>query len=292
MSKLRPGTTVPGYSHTSLPGLNAKSTTPNTYRDGRAPRLLVTKNALIGCRDSSVVLNYSFPMPDAGPGATIFLFDVDNTLLDNDAVIADIRSHLEQEVGADGARRYWLIFEQLRQELGYADYLGALQRFRTEQPHELRILSLSYFLTQYPFNRRLFPGALEVVQSVKRAGHTPVVLSDGDVVFQPIKVRNSGLLEAVEGHALIYIHKEQELADVEKRFPAKHYVLVDDKLRILAAVKKSWGDKVTTVFVRQGHYATDPAILKAYPAADVSVDHIGDLAKRDLAMISSCGRAL
>jgi len=211
----------------------------------------------------------------------VFLFDVDNTLLDNDRVIADLRRHLENEVGSPRARRYWRIFEKLRSELGYADYLGALQRYRAEHPRDLRLLTVSRFLIDYPFANRLFANSLDVIDYFKKRG-TVAILSDGDVVFQPRKVQRSGLFEAVDGHVMIYVHKEHELADVAHRFPARHYVLIDDKLRILTAVKKIWKNRVTTVFVRQGHYATDPKALVIYPAADVTVDHIGDLLHTDI----------
>ena len=210
------------------------------------------------------------------PAKIVFLFDVDNTLLDNDRVTADLRHHLEKEVGSEGAECYWNIFEQLRRELGYADYLGALQRYRNTNPHDLRLLTVSHFLIDYPFANRLFPHSLEVVERVKRWGQA-VILSDGDVVFQPHKVERSGLFKAVNGNVLIYVHKEQELDDVAQRFSGDHYVMVDDKLRILAAVKTIWGQRVTTVFVRQGHYALDPKMLATYPAADVSIERIGDL---------------
>ena len=214
------------------------------------------------------------------PARICFLFDVDNTLLDNDRVIGDLKRHLESEVGHDGAQRYWNIFEGLREEIGYADYLGSLQRYRQENPHDSRLLAVSRFLVNYPFANRLFPNSLDVVEHAKRWGPV-VILSDGDVVFQPRKVERSGLYEVFEGKALIYVHKEHELADVETRFPAEHYVLVDDKLRILAAIKELWGPRVTTVFVRQGHYALDPAILAAYPPADVTIERIGDLLEYD-----------
>jgi FMN phosphatase YigB (HAD superfamily) len=201
---------------------------------------------------------------------------VDNTLLDNDRVIEDLRVHLLREVGPKHARDYWAIFERLRTRLGYADYLGALQAYRTAHPRDLRLLTVSHFLINYPFANRLFPNSLDVIKKVQKWGRA-VLLTDGDVVFQPRKMDRSGLLKAVAGHALIYVHKEQQLADVAKRYPARHYVLVDDKLRILSAVKKIWGSRVTTVFVRQGHYATDPKILRRYPPADLSVGRIGEL---------------
>jgi len=211
----------------------------------------------------------------------VFLFDVDNTLLDNDRVIDDLRKHLHREVGSQRALRYWSIFNQLRSQLGYADYLGALQRYRAEYPRDLRLLTVSRFLIDYPFADRLFPNSMRVIDRFKKRA-TVVILSDGDVVFQPRKVERSGLFKAVNGRVLIYVHKENELDDVKKRFPARHYVLVDDKLRILTAVKKAWGRRVTTLFVRQGHYAVDPKVLAAYPPADVQINHIGDLLQADI----------
>jgi FMN phosphatase YigB (HAD superfamily) len=208
----------------------------------------------------------------------VFLFDVDNTLLDNDRVTADLKHHLEQQVGPERQQRYWEIFEQLRTELGYADYLGALQRYRVEYPRDPSLLTVSHFLINYPFATRLYPDSLDAVEHVKQWGKA-VILSDGDVVFQPLKVDRSGISEAVDGNVLIYIHKEKELEDVERRFPADHYVLIDDKIRILSEVKKIWGARVTTVFPRQGHYALDAKLVDSYPAADVTIERIGDLLK-------------
>jgi hypothetical protein len=210
----------------------------------------------------------------------VFLFDVDNTLLDNDRVTADLKRHLEQQVGPARQQRYWQIFEQLRSELGYADYLGALQRYRIENPRDPGLLTVSHFLINYPFATRLYPDSLDAVEHVKQWGKA-VVLSDGDVVFQPLKVERSGISKSVDG-VLIYIHKEQELDDVERRFPADHYILIDDKLRILTEVKKIWGAKVTTVFPRQGHYALDPKLVSAFPPADITVEAIAELLKYDL----------
>jgi FMN phosphatase YigB (HAD superfamily) len=213
---------------------------------------------------------------DDSPTRVVFLFDVDNTLLDNDRVAADLQRHLASEVGAEGAQEYWQIFEQLRTELGYADYLGALQKYRAEHPHAQQLLCMSDFLINYPFADRLFPDATRVIEHVQQWG-LAVILSDGDVVFQPLKISRAGLANAVSRRVLIYVHKEQELDDVEQRWPAEHYVLVDDKLRLLAAVKKFWGSRVTTIFVRQGHYATDAKILASYPPAGISIGRIGDL---------------
>jgi FMN phosphatase YigB (HAD superfamily) len=209
-----------------------------------------------------------------------FLFDVDNTLLDNDAVEREFRAYMIREAGDAAAGRYWAIFEQLRGELGYADYLGALQRYRLDNLHDPRLLCLAGFLLDYPFPDRLYPGAMDVLARFADLGPT-VILSDGDVVIQPRKIERSGLSRAVGGRVLVYVHKEQELADVERFYPADHYVLIDDKLRILTAVKQAWGSRVTTIFVRQGHYAHDPAVLAEYPTADQSVAAIGDLLNLD-----------
>ena len=214
-------------------------------------------------------------------GRVAFLFDVDNTLLDNDGVAADLQRHLASEIGAEGVQEYWRIFEELRNDLGYADYLGGLQRYRAKHPHAQQLLCMSEFLINYPFAERLFPDAVKVIEHVQQWGPA-IILSDGDVVFQPLKIDRSGLANAVAGRVLIYVHKEQELDDVERRYPAQHYVLVDDKLRILTAVKKFWGSRVTTVFVKQGHYAADPKILASYPPADLNIGHIAELLRYQL----------
>ena len=215
----------------------------------------------------------------------VFLLDVDNTLLDNDRIIADLRAHLEREFGAASAGRYWDEFEALRRELGYADYLGALQRYRGDLeaagPAAHKLLSISGFLVDYPFADRLFPQALEVVVRLGEIGPT-VILSDGDVVFQPRKIERSGLRAAVDDRVLIFIHKEQMLDVVARHFPARRYVMVDDKERILAAMKAAWGRRLVTIFPRQGHYAHDPANSDRYPAADCTVERIGDLMTVDV----------
>jgi FMN phosphatase YigB (HAD superfamily) len=216
----------------------------------------------------------------------VFLLDVDNTLLDNDAVMADLRAHLTKAFGAASEQRYWEIFETCRAELGYADYLGALQRYRVEHPRHPQLLRVSLFLLDYPFSKRLFPGALDVIATLKQRGRV-VILSDGDVVFQPRKVERSGLWSAVDGNVLIYIHKEEMLEDVQSRFPAARYVMVDDKLRLLRLMKAQLGDRLATVFVRQGHYAHDPCILATEPPADFEIDTIADLLTIDLIRTSS-----
>ena len=216
---------------------------------------------------------------------TVFLFDVDNTLLDNDRIQADLGAHLARYYGKGVRDRFWNIFEQLRTELGYADYLGALERYRLEAMHEPRLLRMGNWLVDYPFQDRLYLNAIAVVRRAQRAG-TVAILSDGDAVFQPRKVERSGLWTVFGDNVLIYIHKELELADVENHFPARHYVMIDDKLRILDAIKRRWGDRVTTVFPRQGHYATDPKQMAKFPPADISIDHIGDLLKHDLSALA------
>ncbi len=216
----------------------------------------------------------------------VFLVDVDNTLLDNDRIIADLRDHLMQEFGVACSGRYWTLFEKLRDELGYADYLGALQLYRKDVEGKgtqaQQLLRMSSFLVDYPFQDRVYPGALDALARMARLGPT-VILSDGDVVFQPRKIQRSGLWRAVEGRVLIYVHKELMLDEVRRTFPARHYVMVDDKPRILGALKAAWGDAVTTVFPRQGHYALDTAEAAKYPAPDITVDHIGDLARTNIA---------
>jgi FMN phosphatase YigB (HAD superfamily) len=212
----------------------------------------------------------------------VFLFDVDNTLLDNDHVVRDLEQHLDRQFGVKARKRYFEIFEALRTELGYADYLGALQRYRLGNPTEQSLLQMSSFLVDYPFANRLYPNALDAIEHCKKWGPT-MILSDGDVVFQPRKVERSGIYEAVEGRVLIYIHKEQMLADVAARYPANHYVLVDDKVRILSAVKDRWSRRLTTVFPRQGHYALDKKTVRSFPAPDVTLERIGDMVEYDLA---------
>jgi FMN phosphatase YigB (HAD superfamily) len=219
----------------------------------------------------------------------VFLFDVDNTLLDNDSVEKDLRRHLERSCGDESRDRYFSIFEQLRSEVGYADYLGALQRYRFEGLCNSRLLLMSSFLVDYPFPMRLYPGSLEALDHVRPWGPT-VILSDGDVVFQPRKIQVSGLWNAVEGRVHIYVHKEQMLDEIEQLYPARHYIMVDDKRRILTAMKQVWGDRLTTVFPRQGHYANDAKNTDVYPPADITLERIGDLVNHDLA--SFLGAAL
>ena len=220
----------------------------------------------------------------------VFLLDVDNTLLDNDRVVVDLRAYLERSFGIARAMRYWTIFETLREEIGYADYLGALQRYRVEPDddvaHQEQLLLMSSFLLDYPFAERLYPGALDAIRYLGQFGQT-VILSDGDVVFQPRKVQRSGIWNAVNGRVLIYIHKEEMLASVQQLYPARHYVMIDDKVRLLDAMKAVMGTRLTTVFPQQGHYALDLASNARYRVPDVTIARIGDLVDVDVSRWSA-----
>jgi len=216
--------------------------------------------------------------------AIVFLFDVDNTLLDTDRVRSDLHDFLARQIGPQQQEHYFAIFERMRAELGYADYLGALQEYRVTHPHHTEIMHVSLYLLNYHFANRLFPRSLDVVEHANQMGKA-VILSDGDVVFQPHKIENAGLWEAFNGNVLLYIHKEQELDAVAERFPADHYVMVDDKLRILDAMKREWGSRLTTVFVRQGHYAREAKNLEGYMPADVTLEQIGDFLQYDAAQL-------
>jgi FMN phosphatase YigB (HAD superfamily) len=214
----------------------------------------------------------------------VFLFDVDNTLLDNDRFQEELRDYLRLSYSDHACERYWIAFDKLRSELGYVDYLGAIQRYRLEEPHDARILRMASWVLDYPFAERLYSDAFDAVRHVQQWGPA-IILSDGDAVLQPRKIDRSGLERAFDGNFLIYVHKEKELDDVERAYPAKHYVLIDDKLAILEAVKKSWGDKVTTVFPKQGHYATDAATLARFPPADIAIERVSDLKNYDLSAL-------
>jgi FMN phosphatase YigB (HAD superfamily) len=213
----------------------------------------------------------------SSPDSLVFLIDVDETLINNDAICEDLKQHLVETVGEEGKERYWALFEQLFTDLGYADYLGALQLYRLEHLGDNRLSGVASYLLQYPFRDRLYPGALAAIGILRRRAPV-VILSDGDAVHQPNKIERSGIRQAVDGHVLIYVHKELMLEDIERRYPAAHYVMVDDKLRVLAAIKEGWKERVTTVFVRQGHYALDPDLVRAFPPADVTIERIADLA--------------
>ncbi len=206
----------------------------------------------------------------------VILFDVDNTLLDNDTVTADLGAYLTSSGGAAASREYFRILEDLRTELGYADYLGALQRYRAEHPLDFPFFGASRFLIEYPFARRLYPKALVALAHAAAIG-TAAILSDGDAVFQPIKIARAGLEAAVDGNVQIYVHKEQELAAVAAHLPDEHYVMVDDKRRLLEAIKAEWTNRVTTVWVRQGHYST-AADVERYAKPDLALSSIGEFA--------------
>lgn len=220
----------------------------------------------------------------------VFLLDVDNTLLDNDAAQNDYLAEIRHSVSPKAAKRYCEIFEDIAQELGYADYLGALQRYRLEDMHDPKLLHMSSYLLDYDFEARLYPQSLEVIEHLRARGQV-VILTDGDVVFQPRKILRAGLWDAVGHKVLICIHKEKELHQVKQRFPAKHYVMVDDKLRLLTKIKKQWGEQVTTVFIRQGHYATNSRSLAEYPAADITLERIGDLLHYELDAILQAAKS-
>lgn len=219
-------------------------------------------------------------------GDVVFLLDVDNTLLDNDRFAADLRARLTQDFGAAECERYWKLYNDLRQQFGYADYLGALQQFRDGCSDDQRLLLISDFLLDYPFSERLYPRALQAVAQLRKLG-LPVVLSDGDIVFQPRKIHRSGIRDAVDGRVMVCTHKESSLSAMQARFPASHYVMVDDKPQLLAAMKRAMGDNLTTVFVRQGHYATESATATIDPPPDRIIERIGDLCGLDLAWFLS-----
>ncbi|WIG55407.1 MAG: hypothetical protein OJF61_001193 [Rhodanobacteraceae bacterium] len=221
----------------------------------------------------------------------VFLLDVDNTLLDNDRVQADLDAHIAKLFGADAAKTYWNIYETLREKLGYADYLGAIQQFRLECDDEVRAQDLAAWLLNYPFADRVYPGAFDAIAHLSRFGEC-VVLSDGDVVLQPRKIAASGIARAVQDRVLIYVHKERMLDDVARRFPAQHYVMVEDKLRVLDGMKRRWRERLTTVFLRQGHYANDPAARKEYPPAQIELGGIRELCDLDAgAFVSPSGHS-
>lgn len=229
-------------------------------------------------------------MPSGGarvtsPEDVVFLLDCDDTLFDNDHVERDISDQLERLLGAAARDRYWDALRRLREAHGFTDYLGALQCVRASDLSATGLLAMSSFFLDYPFATRLYPRALDVIRHLDQLG-TTVILSDGDVVFQPHKMQRSGLWDAVGGRVLISIHKEQILDDVAAAYPARHYTMIDDKLRILTAIKHSWGSGVTTVFPHQGHYAHDPHAAVTYPAADLTIDRIGDLLDHDAATLT------
>ena len=215
----------------------------------------------------------------------VVCFDIDDTLLDNDQMEADLSEFLMKTFGANGRDRYHELFEATRSEFGYADFLGASERFRMDDIHEPLAYDLSNWLLDYPFPTRLYPHALDAIESVKPFG-TPIIVSDGDGVYQPHKIARSGLQEIFQKRVLIYIHKENEIADIERHYPSAHYVFVDDKIKILSSLKEQWGDRVTTVFVTQGHYANDAALRAQYPEADVTLDGVGDLRGIDLSQLA------
>ncbi|MEO8742820.1 MAG: HAD family hydrolase [Lysobacteraceae bacterium] len=214
-------------------------------------------------------------------GDTVFLLDVDNTLLDNDRFSADLRARLTQDFGAPENERYWTIYDALRNQRGYADYLDALQEFRAGHDGDPKMSLLSAFLLEYPFADRFYPHTMKAIAHLRSLG-LPVVLSDGDIVFQPRKIQRSGIWDAVDGRVMICVHKQRSLVQMQQRFPAAHYVMVDDKPQLLAEMKQLMGETLTTVFVRQGHYAAESVNIRIEPAPDHTIERIGDLCNFDL----------
>jgi FMN phosphatase YigB (HAD superfamily) len=212
--------------------------------------------------------------PSGNP--VVYLIDVDNTLLDNDRFGAALGDHLDLTFGAAERGRYWTVFSERRARLGFADYLGSLEVFRDGLEDHPRLLHLAEFLLEYPFAELLYPDALATLAHLSTSG-TPVLLSDGDIVFQPRKIRRAGLWDAVAGRVLVYLHKETMMDRVQHLFPAQHYLVVDDKPNLLAAMKAALGARITTVFVRQGHYAHDVQAQTQMSSPDRTIERIGDL---------------
>ncbi|WP_158744178.1 HAD family hydrolase [Acidisphaera sp. L21] len=206
----------------------------------------------------------------------VFLVDVDNTLLDNDQFQDALKAHIAKVSGPAARDRYWEIQEHLFHSLGYRDYLGAFQTYRLERPEDVDAIWLSLFVVDFPYATLLYPGALELIAALRKLGRV-VALTDGDAVFQPRKLQGAGLIEPLDRHIMICVHKEAEVAEIERRYPAERYVVIDDKIRLLTAFKKVWGNKVMTVFPRQGQFGLDTKVIAANPPADIDVDRIAQL---------------
>ena len=230
----------------------------------------------------------TLPAESPATADVVYLLDIDNTLLDGDRMVADLRLHLESEFSIASAQRFWSALETLRAEFGFVDFLGALQRYRSQIERSgmdaQRLLSTSAFLIDYPYAERLYPRSLEAIRHLNRSGLT-VILSDGDVALQPRKVQRSGLWDAVDGRVLIHVHKERMLDSVKRRYPARHYVMVDDELRILAAMKANWQQQLTTVFLRQGSHAADPTNVNTHTPADITIGSLDELIDIDPARL-------
>ena len=220
-------------------------------------------------------------------GRIVLLLDVDNTLLDNDRFGADLSARLDALFGVVQRDRYWKLYAQLKEEVSYADYIGALQRFRVGVEDDPWLLQMSSFLLDYPFAERLYPRALEVVAHLVTIG-LPVILSDGDIVFQPRKIQRSGLWDAVSGRVLVEVHKEQALDRMRRLYPARHYAMIDDKPQVLARMKMAMGAELTTVFVRQGHYAAEAASSPPFPPPDIEIACIAALLDFDRREFLGC----
>lgn len=212
-----------------------------------------------------------------------FLFDVDNTLLDNDRVRAELAETIERIVGPERGEAFWESYEQVRRDRDYVDYPNTIARFGRAFPDEVGYPDVADAILGYPYRAAVFPGAHDVLRQAQRVG--PVaILTDGDPVYQPAKVARAGLTEAIDGPVLVFDHKEQHLAEVERRVPAERYVMVDDKPRILAAMSDRLGERMSTLHVCQGRYA-HAAEHDEFPDADRTVDAIAELLDVDLASV-------
>ncbi|MBS0192781.1 MAG: HAD family hydrolase [Proteobacteria bacterium] len=220
----------------------------------------------------------------------VVLLDVDNTLFDNDRFKDDLAARLLRDLGNDGSALYWQCYEDVRMQLGYVDYLATLQRLRGPLEETPALLHMASFVLDYPFADHLYPDALDAIAHLSSFA-TTAILSDGDIVFQPRKIQHAGLWDAVQGRVAITVHKERALDAVRARFPANHYAMVDDKPQLLAAMKRSMGDALTTVFVKQGHYAAQAAGAALEPPPDIVVEAIADLRKLGVEELLATNRA-
>ncbi len=214
-----------------------------------------------------------------GERPAVFLLDCDNTLLDNDALKADLDVRLRAFLGESLVERFWVVYEGVRGLRGTVDFPLTFERFREDLPDGATLERVRSIIMDYPFAEHVYPATLSTLRYLRRIG-LPAIVSDGDSVYQPRKIERSKLADAVEGRVLVYVHKEEHLDEILARWPSDLYVMVDDKARILSATKERFPDRFVTVHVRQGHYGTDPERFAVPP--DVSIEHIGDL--RDISL--------
>jgi len=216
-------------------------------------------------------------MSDKQKHELVFLFDVDNTLLDNDRSKADMQTGLLEILGEQGAKRFWELYEEVRAELDVVSYPQTLERFARSWEDKVIARRAADLIDNWPYRDYVYPGSFPALEHITRMGEV-AILSDGDDDYQARKIANAGLTKAVGGPAdvLIYVHKEEQFADVMRRLPGEHYVLVEDKERILANAKGILGDMLTTVWVKQGHYAHDPKQYRK-PDPDITLESIGEL---------------